>query len=332
MLLSIIVPVYNVERYLEQCILSLVHQSYRSIEILLIDDGSSDGSSAICDEWAKKDQRIRVFHTENHGVSHARNVGLEQARGDYIGFVDSDDWIDLDMYRVMMNKIMTSSTEICAGAYVHEYESHSEYPLRLEEEQILVRDVALVQIFGSEHPKLIGWEIWDKIFSREVLDRLQFREDIACGEDLLFFWQAMKRVNKIAYMPLCKYHYRMRMGSAVNHGISEKTLTAMKALEEIMVSVTEEGEFVRKTIKDLYSEYMISSARSMILLDPCRYKIDIIRAQNYIRTNMFSSIWNSHFRWRIRLGGVYFCLPYWLCAGLSNLVRKKTDGGANNND
>ena len=100
MLLSIIVPVYNVERYLEQCILSLVHQSYRSIEILLIDDGSSDGSFAICDEWAKKDQRIRVFHTENHGVSHARNVGLEQARGDYIGFVDSDDWIDLDMYRV----------------------------------------------------------------------------------------------------------------------------------------------------------------------------------------------------------------------------------------
>lgn len=325
MLLSIIVPVYNVEQYLDQCILSLIHQSYRTIEILLIDDGSSDGSSAICDEWVKKDERIRVFHTENHGVSHARNVGLEQARGDYIGFVDSDDWIEPDMYEIMMNKIIAAQAEICAGGYVHEFGSHLTYPLKTEKEQELLRDTVLVRIFGSETPKLLECGVWDKVFSRKILHHLRFREDVTHAEDMLFFWQAMKNVKKFVYLPLFKYHYRMRIGSAVNSGISEKTVTAMIVMEEMMASVVGENATVKRGIEDMYSERIISAARSMMILNPVRHKMTIMNKQQYIRKNILSILSNSSFAWRIRLGAIYFCLPYSWCVFLTNLIKKESD-------
>jgi glycosyltransferase, family 2 len=325
MLLSIIVPVYNVAQYLEQCISSLVNQSYQMLEILLIDDGSSDGSSMICDEWAQKDERIRVFHIENHGVSYARNIGLKHARGAYIGFVDSDDWIDLDMYDIMVKQLIVSQADICAGGYVHEFESRSTYPLKIEKEQTLLRDTALLQIFGSKQPKILGWGIWDKLFSRKVIEQLRFREDITHAEDMLFFWQAMKRVKILDYIPLFMYHYRMRVGSAVNNGISEKTLTAMIALEEMISSVAEENSTIKKVVEARYWEYTISGVRSMMILDPSRYKMDIIQTQKKIRISVLQILRNPHFNWRIRCGALYFCLPYLLCVSMRTMIRKKTD-------
>ena len=103
-MISIIVPVYRVEPYLRQCIESILGQTYRDIEVLLIDDGSPDHSREICDEYAEKDGRVRVFHTENRGLSAARNLGLQEAKGEYIGFVDSDDWIEPEMYEVLLGR------------------------------------------------------------------------------------------------------------------------------------------------------------------------------------------------------------------------------------
>ena len=101
-MISVIVPVYNVEPYLRKCLDSILAQTYRNLEILVIDDGSTDGSGRICDEYAGRDERIKVFHTENHGLSCARNLGLDNANGEWIGFVDSDDWIEPDMYEVLL--------------------------------------------------------------------------------------------------------------------------------------------------------------------------------------------------------------------------------------
>ncbi len=123
-LVSVIVPVYNVEKYLEECVNSLTSQTYSNLEILLIDDGSTDGSGNICDSLAKEDARIRVFHLQNGGVSNARNFGIENAKGEYLSFVDSDDWVDLDMYEKMVQKIQLKSCEevdavFCMFAYEH---------------------------------------------------------------------------------------------------------------------------------------------------------------------------------------------------------------------
>jgi len=111
-MISVIVPVYKVEQYLRQCIESILNQTYQDLEILLIDDGSPDRCGIICEEYAKKDPRIKVFHTENHGLSAARNVGLQIAKGEYIGFVDSDDWIEPDMYEILLRRLEETDTDI----------------------------------------------------------------------------------------------------------------------------------------------------------------------------------------------------------------------------
>lgn len=122
-MISIIVPVYNVELYIHQCIDSIVNQTYQDIEILLIDDGSTDKCRNICDEYARIDHRIRVFHTENKGLSAARNLGLREARGEYIGFVDSDDWIEPNMYEVLLQQLEKNGAEISVCELFVEYKT-----------------------------------------------------------------------------------------------------------------------------------------------------------------------------------------------------------------
>ena len=116
-LISVIVPVYNVENYLDKCIESIVNQTYKNLEIILVDDGSLDSSSKICDEWAVKDNRIKVIHKTNGGVSSARNEGLKNANGDFIAFVDSDDWLELNMYEKLISKQKETNTDIVFSGY-----------------------------------------------------------------------------------------------------------------------------------------------------------------------------------------------------------------------
>ena len=121
-LISVIVPVYKVEQYLDECIQSIVNQTYTNLEIILVDDGSPDNCPQICDEWAKKDSRIRVLHNKNNGVSAARNAGLTIAKGQYIGFVDSDDYIAADMYESLMVGIKQGNKKISCCLVNHVYE------------------------------------------------------------------------------------------------------------------------------------------------------------------------------------------------------------------
>ena len=119
-MISVIVPVYNVEPYLRKCLDSIVNQTYRDFEILIIDDGSTDGSGRICDEYAEKDSRIKVFHTENRGLSCARNLGLAEAKGEWIGFVDSDDWIEPDMYEVLIRRAEETGADVVECSHYKE--------------------------------------------------------------------------------------------------------------------------------------------------------------------------------------------------------------------
>ena len=113
-LISVIIPVYNVEKYLDRCVESVVNQTYKNLEIILIDDGSTDNCLAKCDEWARKDSRIKVIHKKNGGLSDARNAGLKIAQGKYIGFVDSDDWIRCDMYQMLYERLQIDDSDIAA--------------------------------------------------------------------------------------------------------------------------------------------------------------------------------------------------------------------------
>ena len=113
-LISVIIPIYNVEAYLDECIASVIAQTYSNLEIILVDDGSPDNCPQMCDEWAAKDSRIRVIHKENGGLSDARNAGIDIATGEYIAFVDSDDWIEPEMYEIMLAALKNENADICA--------------------------------------------------------------------------------------------------------------------------------------------------------------------------------------------------------------------------
>ena len=118
LLISVIVPVYNTEKYLGRCVDSIINQTYTNLEIILVDDGSPDNSPAICDEYAKKDQRIKVIHKENGGLSSARNAGLDIAKGDFISFIDSDDWVEKDLFEVLVSLYGKTQAEIIASSFV----------------------------------------------------------------------------------------------------------------------------------------------------------------------------------------------------------------------
>ena len=233
--LSVICPVYKAEAYLNQCINSIVHQTMDHIEIILVDDGSPDGCGKICDQYADQYDNIRVFHTINKGQSAARNLGIEKARGEWITFVDSDDWIDFDYYEklfIEMEKINSVDIFISGGCikesvdYAEEISAFS-YPFyytcekNYTEIQFLMSRI-MVHWYGKNGKKLptIGGP-WDKLYRTSFIkqNRLYFDESLRRGEDLPFNIKAFECADSIGGCVYHGYHYRQReKEDTVSHG------------------------------------------------------------------------------------------------------------------
>lgn len=176
-MISIIVPVYRVEQYLVKCVESLLGQTYRETEIILVDDGSPDQCGAICDGYAARDSRIRVIHQPNGGVSSARNAGLAAASGEYIGFVDPDDWVQPDMYERMLEEMTARQADlvICGYQYHHEDGSVDETRLYPERDTEVIDRKELLKRFG-DMPPTVRHVTWNKLFRRSLLRELRFDE------------------------------------------------------------------------------------------------------------------------------------------------------------
>lgn len=170
-LISIIVPVYNVEAYLNKCIETMVCQTYKNLEIILVDDGSKDNSPKICDEWAKKDSRIKVIHTVNGGASAARNRALDVATGDYIGFVDSDDFIHPKMYEKLINALKNSSKKICCCKFRRII---TDNPNISTEETSTSETLDLAEAIDGVFYEKIDLSVWSKLFEKDVFDNVRF--------------------------------------------------------------------------------------------------------------------------------------------------------------
>ena len=202
--ISIVVPVYNAKKSLERCIESLLHQTYEQLEIILVDDGSTDGSSEICDWYAEKDQRIVVIHKKNAGVSAARNTGIERATGTYLQFVDSDDYLDLDASEKLVNAMEKNKSEmVICGCVEH----------RGEEEKVIVPEAVPCQNlsqmgekFGRIYCSNLFNIPWNKLFIREKVKET-FDTAISLGEDLLFNLAYMENIEKITFLDSSVYHY-----------------------------------------------------------------------------------------------------------------------------
>lgn len=197
-MISVIVPVYNAESTLQRCVDSILRQSYRSFEIILIDDGSEDLSGRICDEYSKTDDRFTVIHQNNQGVSAARNQGLDIAKGEFIAFVDSDDYVDSDYLRILFNGIISYEVDICMTSLRINRGVDRVTPLNDRSEII---SAILGNDFGNNAGPV------NKLFKRSIIGCLRFDKHIYLGEDILFNVEYAKRCNSGVFINEALYHY-----------------------------------------------------------------------------------------------------------------------------
>lgn len=232
MKISVIVPIYNVENLIERCLSSLLIQTvFNELEILLIDDGSTDRSGIICDAFAEKYENIKVFHKANSGVSAARNFGLNQARGKYVVFVDADDYVSSDFYEKMLFEIETRQVDLVVFDYYLQFENGDQFTYRTNAKPILWNnEQALIEILRGG---LIGQNLFDKMFRRKTIGKLRFDESIKIGEDLLFIFFFLTNAKKVFGKFTPGYFYYQREGSAMNGGFSEKSFDILIVAEKM---------------------------------------------------------------------------------------------------
>ena len=206
-LVTVIVPVYEVEKYLIQCIESIIHQTYGNIEVLLIDDGSTDNSGRICDNFAKKDSRVTCMHIENCGVSGARNVGLNHANGDYILFVDSDDYILPDMIENLLFAIKREKVDIAVCGYTRVYEEEQKNRDTVYEYERILEGRELLEFLLKDPKSILFVVAWNKLFKKELFASLRFPEKMS-NEDEYLAHSLLALSERVIILPKSYYMYR----------------------------------------------------------------------------------------------------------------------------
>lgn len=220
-LISVIVPVYNVEEYLPRCVDSILAQTYENLEIILVDDGTKDNAGLICDQYAQKDARIKVIHKTNGGLSSARNAGIDIAQGDYLAFVDSDDWIEPDAYEVMLTAARKYDVKlVCAGRYDMDGEQGEKITGLCPEKEEVISGAELVRrMFTWNH---IDSAAWDKLYHRDLFREIRYPVGRVC-EDVPTTYKIALDAGNVAMYPKPIYNYFHRPGSITMSSISEKT-------------------------------------------------------------------------------------------------------------
>lgn len=221
-LISIIVPIYNVEKYLPRCINSILAQSFRNFELLLIDDGSTDHCGLICDSFEKKDNRIIAIHLENAGPSAARNAGIEKAKGEWIAFVDADDWIHKDYLKVLVNGVLEDTDVIACDCYI----------TSSEVEDSIISDVDYRDITVKERRNnhLINTRIWGRLYRKRRIGNLRFIAGMDMHEDSCFNELFFDDNTRVRTTNEKLYYYYQRPDSAMHHEMGRKSLKAIDLL------------------------------------------------------------------------------------------------------
>ena len=225
-MISVIVPIYKVEVYLDKCVQSIAEQTYSNLEIILVDDGSPDGCPAMCDAWAEKDGRIKVVHKENGGLSDARNAGLAVATGEYISFIDSDDWIEPDFLQVLLDAMKQNSAQIadCATRLVDE--EGNELSVRgVAEDEVLTTIPALSRLVREDR---VYQTVWNKLYHRDVIEGILFEKG-RYNEDDFWTYQIFDRAEKVAVVSRPMYNYLQRGGSIMGVGYNPRRLDGLQA-------------------------------------------------------------------------------------------------------
>ncbi|SFB19338.1 Glycosyl transferase family 2 [Acetitomaculum ruminis DSM 5522] len=288
-LISIIIPVYNVEKYLSFCLESIIKQTYKNLEIICIDDGSFDTSGKICDDYAKKDSRIVVYHIENGGVSRARNFALKKIKGKWFSFVDADDWLEPDFYQTLLTNAIKYESEISACLFQRNTQfqmgktDNKNYVITLDSSKECIHN------FICHGFSLMG-QVWNKLYLSEKFKHINFVEDIKVNEDCLYTFDVMSACNKACLCSDRLYHWFLRDDSACHTKNIQCDFTAANVFLQLMELTKTYND---KDVEDVLMENYIKSSLKVLL--HAHYKKnneDVLEAK--IKCKKFKKrIWNN---------------------------------------
>ena len=242
-LISIIIPVYNVEKYLDYCLQSVLTQDYTNLEIILIDDGSTDSSGQMCDEYAKTDSRVMVIHQNNGGLSHARNVGMKVMRGEYFSFIDSDDYVRTDYISTLFRYILEDQTDLAVSLVKKVLDNKDIQPIAEENINHFIynqEDIKL-QMISRKVPMYAP----GKLYKRELSNYMMFPVG-RHFEDVPVSWKVINNVNNVSFIDSKLYYYRQRLDSIVNMSFKKERMDQVYFSEEIFDD-TEDGTQLRNS-------------------------------------------------------------------------------------
>ncbi len=259
---SIIVPVYNIEKYLRQCIDSLVAQTLKDIEIILVDDGSPDSGGEICDEYAEKDERIKVIHKKNGGLSDARNAGIDLAEGDFIGFVDGDDLVLPDMFEALYRACIENKTEMAAcDRSFHTREDAPELPVSLKRCRVLTSEEFFSEVL--KHPDTVSMGVWNKLYGKHLFDNLRFPVG-KMHEDNATLYRLVFQIDRVAYIPVQYYIYAKRPGSITSMSYGSRDYDRYEADHNMYLYITSNHPAVTAQATEHLCISNLSIAQNMV--------------------------------------------------------------------
>lgn len=311
-LVSILSPCYNVEQYLPQCIESIINQTYKNLQIVLIDDGSSDGTWNVLQKYADKDSRIEIYHQDNQGVASTRNNLLDKVKGDYVLFVDSDDWIEPDMVEFLVEKSLTHQADIViCGMVKNDAIPNKEYTEELLDQETTIKKFLF-------HKDLSG-SLWNKLVKTSLFQGIRFDARISYGEDALFCWDVLQRTRIVVQTDRQLYHYRM----------NENSLSHLNWTPEKKGS----GHLVWKRIADdtkqLWPEFADIAEASFAISDmwqlyyaiKARYPLDqhIAEFQQHIRKNLLLILKGDLINFKKKVFAIAVSINYNVCKFLRQI-------------
>lgn len=301
-LISVIIPVYNVEKYLDKCVQSVADQTYNHLEIILVDDGSSDSCPRKCDEWASKDSRIKVIHKTNGGLSDARNMGLSYANGDFVSFIDSNDFIEKRMYEILLNAALNNKVDVSAcrirryknGVYkkIKQFVYKNQYS-----NDAYIRDLLLRRVDCAS---------WNKLYSRKFISDSKFIKGRNNEDIIWLFYQFYNSDFKICYVNDCLYNYRVTQNSITNSKINYHSFDCLLNIDEMKKFDLNNHNRYQKELS------ILLNMTSVIVFWQIyrhkaknKYQLQYGRISKYIKRNICDIILSRYITWKDKIKSMF---------------------------
>lgn len=283
--ISVIVPVYKVEPYLDKCVSSIVNQTYKNLEIILVDDGSPDNCPAMCDAWAEKDSRIRVIHKTNGGLSDARNAGMTVATGELTAFVDSDDWIAPDMYEYLYQRLTEDNSDIAACGVQMVWENKTPSRMLTRDGNCVLNQEEAMRAIIEE--SWLKQPVWYKLYKTALVRDILFPKG-KCHEDVFWSYQAVGKAKKVSISDYIGYYYLQRGGSIMGAGYSLKRLDAVEAKVQRCAYIQERFPALSPlAIKDLWFTCIYQGQLALRALNKAEAEKILTYFENLVETHPF---------------------------------------------